>query len=376
MRKIAIALAAAAALAGAPGALAAPAPPTSSELTSVASGVLTFVSAPGEVDAVTIGDFPGSHFVNDSQTPTGLAGAGCSAVSGETYFVCSGATSADVRTQDGDDFVYVMSALPSTVDAGSGADTVWGGAGNDVLRGGTEADELRGGAGDDRIDARDGFADTVDCGPGDDRAVVDASDVVSGCEVDPAPLLDPVVDPPLVTEPIAAVKKADPPGKVKDRIDVVTRAVEDPLPPVSPVTLVSAAVSVGRDGLAPLELGCAATEVAGCSGDVFLDPAPAVRPGKGPKGGAPKGAKGPRGRGRGPKARAARRGRFGKSPFQIAAGRRQNLKVRLSAEARAKLGLPRGRTARAARRGRRVKAVVTVVQRGKAPSRSIVELRG
>lgn len=37
------------------------------------------------------------------------------------------------------------------------------------------------GGGDDQIFARDGEADSVDCGGGADRAEVDAADVVAGC---------------------------------------------------------------------------------------------------------------------------------------------------------------------------------------------------
>lgn len=66
-----------------------------------------------------------------------------------------------------------------------------GNAAFNVLTGGSRADELIGGpgddilaglAGDDTIQARDGSQDRVDCGPGDDRAVVDAIDKLEGCE--------------------------------------------------------------------------------------------------------------------------------------------------------------------------------------------------
>jgi hypothetical protein len=36
--------------------------------------------------------------------------------------------------------------------------------------------------GNDTIDARDGEADNVDCGPGEDKVLADAADTVSGCE--------------------------------------------------------------------------------------------------------------------------------------------------------------------------------------------------
>jgi Ca2+-binding RTX toxin-like protein len=69
-----------------------------------------------------------------------------------------------------------------TIRAGGGDDVVYAGDGADVLVGGLGADWLFGAAGDDRIYARDGVADLVDGGPGVDRAVIDASDRVSGVE--------------------------------------------------------------------------------------------------------------------------------------------------------------------------------------------------
>lgn len=68
---------------------------------------------------------------------------------------------------------------------GGGADRVRGGPGNDSIVGGSGRDRLSGGSGDDVIDARDGFPDRVDCGPGRDRAIVDAFDRVrpGTCEV-------------------------------------------------------------------------------------------------------------------------------------------------------------------------------------------------
>ena len=89
--------------------------------------------------------------------------------------------------------------------AHDGADTVDGGAGNDTLEGGFGDDTITGGPGKDRIfgdktssycggyscklpfgndtiDARDGEADSVDCGVGEDTAIVDAIDTVTNCE--------------------------------------------------------------------------------------------------------------------------------------------------------------------------------------------------
>jgi Ca2+-binding RTX toxin-like protein len=84
------------------------------------------------------------------------------------------------------------------INGGRGDDTLRGGAGDDRLHGGTGddvlsddrgTDRLSGGPGNDRIDARDRRGrgaddrhDVVDCGTGDDTALVDSDDVVRNCE--------------------------------------------------------------------------------------------------------------------------------------------------------------------------------------------------
>lgn len=78
------------------------------------------------------------------------------------------------------------------LDGGAGDDTIAGGGGDDVIVGGPGRDSLAGEGsgsgqftsvpGNDRIDARDGEADAVDCGPGADQVIVDALDVATQCE--------------------------------------------------------------------------------------------------------------------------------------------------------------------------------------------------
>ena len=70
-----------------------------------------------------------------------------------------------------------------TLLGGAGDDAIYGGAGNDVITGGSGADHLYGGPGSDTIYAVDGERDIIDCGPGNDRAVVDSVDKVVDCEV-------------------------------------------------------------------------------------------------------------------------------------------------------------------------------------------------
>lgn len=66
---------------------------------------------------------------------------------------------------------------------GAGADTIDGDQGGDEIVGGPGADRLDGGRDADLIEARDGAADTIDCGSGDDRVFDDKIDLLSSCEV-------------------------------------------------------------------------------------------------------------------------------------------------------------------------------------------------
>ncbi|HWI72040.1 MAG TPA: calcium-binding protein, partial [Baekduia sp.] len=89
---------------------------------------------------------------------------------------------------------------PDTIDGGAGDDDLNGGNGNDTIAGGPGKDTIMGDAtagqcsvvgyfgsckapwGNDTINAQDGEADSVDCGPGQDVATVNAIDVVTNCE--------------------------------------------------------------------------------------------------------------------------------------------------------------------------------------------------
>jgi len=71
---------------------------------------------------------------------------------------------------------------PDVITGNAADNTIDGNAGNDVINGGPGADGLFGSEGNDEIDSRDGSADRVDCGPGEDTALYDANDVVRDCE--------------------------------------------------------------------------------------------------------------------------------------------------------------------------------------------------
>jgi Ca2+-binding RTX toxin-like protein len=70
-----------------------------------------------------------------------------------------------------------------TMTASDGGDTFSGGAGDDTMEGGTSVDHFSGGSGTDSIDARDGNAELVNCGPDVDAVDVDLRDTVADdCE--------------------------------------------------------------------------------------------------------------------------------------------------------------------------------------------------
>lgn len=87
-------------------------------------------------------------------------------------------------------------ADPITLRGGPGDDKLTGGPSAETLDGGDGADTLDAlggwdtvlaGAGVDTVEARDGAADTVDCGPDSDSAGADAVDSVTSCGTDPGP---------------------------------------------------------------------------------------------------------------------------------------------------------------------------------------------
>ena len=80
------------------------------------------------------------------------------------------------------------SAGNDTIMGGGGDDYLYGDDGNDVIDGGPGADHIYGGKGSDTIFAADGQRDWIDCGPGVDKATVDAIDVVKNCESISTPL--------------------------------------------------------------------------------------------------------------------------------------------------------------------------------------------
>jgi hypothetical protein len=90
-----------------------------------------------------------------------------------------------------DSFTATEVSVPVSVAGGPGPDAMTGGHGGDVLAGGDGNDTLNGGAGvddyfgegdDDTIEARDGVAERISCGSGNDEARNDFVDIIAECE--------------------------------------------------------------------------------------------------------------------------------------------------------------------------------------------------
>jgi beta-lactamase regulating signal transducer with metallopeptidase domain len=71
-----------------------------------------------------------------------------------------------------------------TIGGGAGNDSIDGGRGNDIIQGGPGRDTIDAGAGDDIVRSwADGVPDQVDCGSGEDKAVIGSVDSAVHCEV-------------------------------------------------------------------------------------------------------------------------------------------------------------------------------------------------
>jgi hypothetical protein len=98
---------------------------------------------------------------------------------GDVIFGYGGADRIDGRS--GHDCLLGGRGNDMLVGAG-GNDRLTGGSGNDTLKGGPGTNAYDAGSGNDVVEARNGKRETIRCGGGNDRARVDKSDRVSGCE--------------------------------------------------------------------------------------------------------------------------------------------------------------------------------------------------
>lgn len=109
----------------------------------------------------------------------------------ETFFLPRGAERYILRSGpsttivDSDDSSYIDASIAGTaftIQGNGGDDTIIGSSADDVIDGGAGRDSLVGGFGNDRFLARDGEADILDGGDGDDSAESDSIDTLFSVE--------------------------------------------------------------------------------------------------------------------------------------------------------------------------------------------------
>jgi hypothetical protein len=135
----------------------------------VGSTIVFVVTATNDVNVTKVTSDPTDAVVGGKKKPKGRRLVGTA----HSDYLAGGA---------GDDKIYGRGGN-DTLLGGAGDDYLDGGDGNDIITGGPGSDRILGGPGSDTIHADDGERDTIDCGPGSDRAYVDAIDVVKNCEV-------------------------------------------------------------------------------------------------------------------------------------------------------------------------------------------------
>jgi Ca2+-binding RTX toxin-like protein len=138
-------------------------------LVAVSNGSLEFTAAGGDVvNSVTLsGPAGGRYSVRDTAAPV-AAGAGCVQVDANLVrCAAAGVTQATLELGGANDTGRVLSALPTTLLGGAGADRLTGGTGADTLSAGAGNDRLTGGEGADSLHGG-AENDTLDGGPGPD----------------------------------------------------------------------------------------------------------------------------------------------------------------------------------------------------------------
>lgn len=184
----------------------------------------------------------------DGVANDGIAGQGANFVDVEDATALSQFDSGPTRTFGR--ATLAGSAAPNLIEGDNGNDMLDGGAGNDVLDG----DD-----GDDTINARDGFVDRVDCGSGNDVAIVDPLDqVAQACEsVQVADAVSPGTNQPPAVAPA--------PGPVGPPATAVTTMTSNRVAPRSVSLRIKGSKASGT-----VSLPAGVTKAQGCSGTVKL----------------------------------------------------------------------------------------------------------
>lgn len=164
--------------------VAAPSTALASTVVSDGAGGLSFRTPVGEKNDLTITQDATTLFFRDAGSniqadPT----SGCVKV--DRGVDCPTPAPADasalpltILLGDNDDRLDNQTSVRTTVNGGAGDDLVLGGSARDVITGAAGRDNIEGRDGDDFIDTGGTFPDTVACGAGVDRILVDRADTV------------------------------------------------------------------------------------------------------------------------------------------------------------------------------------------------------
>ena len=177
---------AAAALAGAPSALASVVTQSQNTLGSITWTTVSYQALNGETNTLTVSPGPGAGVTFTDTTTTIVAGAPCVVSGGGHTATCPGGPAdpvsidyLEVDAADRDDTVTVDAAFPIQSSTLGEPVQIDGGTGNDRITGSPGGDRITAGAGNDTVDARGG-SDTVLGQAGDDR--LDGGDGVDDVE--------------------------------------------------------------------------------------------------------------------------------------------------------------------------------------------------
>jgi hypothetical protein len=223
-----------------------------------------------------------------------------------------------------------------SLTAGVAGTVLFGAAGDDTLTGGPGPDVFNGGNGVDRIFARDGLAEDVDCGEAIDVLDLDPVDrLAANCDVPPG-------DPPAADDPVPDGNAGAAPGTEAPAGADGFGPRPGVLPPAPDIVLPRQPVSAASTpGVVSVRVSCADSAEGPCLGEIVLEITG--------RGGHRKLARQSRAR------HKARQRRVGRRRFRIDPGKTLDAQVRLNARGHAIL-----------RNRRRVRGLIRVRQRNEA----------
>jgi Ca2+-binding RTX toxin-like protein len=155
-----------------------------------AAGTMFMDGAPGEVEHFVAGYKPSTGELHAEGTRNGsiFSAITCKSKNWKQFTSYLRDKSDRIRADGvgitaGTGFGPLPKTIKAVIKGDGGNDTLIGHPGPDNINAGAGTDTVKALAGDDVVNTADGVADTVDCGLGNDKAVVDNKDDLTSCEV-------------------------------------------------------------------------------------------------------------------------------------------------------------------------------------------------